>query len=423
MANAVLGDGLRDLALADGGADDGVIVGGLIDDVQIIPGLWKIQAYGAFCRTLVASVGLVEGANFFRFPYDWRRDVRTTAHTLERSASDWLTNWKRTSGNEHARIVFVAHSMGGLVARHYIECLEGWKLTRRLVSLGTPYRGSLNALGCLVNGYSKGIGPVHVNATEPLRTFTSVYQLLPTYPCIEVEGELLRVQDVDLPNIDHRCVDAAAFHNETTAAATANLGVTGYSPDYLSCLVSSRQPTYQSARPTARGVELIETICGENAGGDGTVPAPSAVPVGTDRGTGTYAWGLHSSLANQEAVQEHVVEAIRTGRIDEDRYRTGPSSGRQIKLRLDDVYTADERFDLHAEIDELSEQTLTVTTEPLGGGEVGRTVLHRDGQSYVGPLVLREGAWRITVTGLHSAPVQDVVLALPSNGESRAIDR
>ena len=417
MANAIVRGGLRDLALPEGDEEDGVSVGGLVDDVQIIPGLWKIEAYGAFCSSLVATVGLVEGENFFRFPYDWRHDVRVTARRLETCVADWLARWKTLSGNDQARVVLVAHSMGGLVSRYYVECLEGWKTTRRLVSLGTPYRGSLNALGFLVNGYSRGIGPLRVDATAPLRTFTSVYQLLPTYPCVEVAGEMLRVPDAGLPHVDHRSTDAMTFHQEMTVAAQANLRIDGYSADYLSCLVSSRQPTYQSARPTSKGVDLIETIGGESAGGDGTVPSPSAVPVGVDRGAATYAWGLHSALANQEAVREHVLEGLRAGRIDEDRYRKGEHGGRQIRLRLDDVYTAGQAFELSAELADQSEQTLLAIAEPVSGGEARQTVLHREGGRYVGPLVLTEGAWRISVSGRRSDKVHDVVMALPANGE------
>ena len=46
--------------------------------------------------------------------------------------------------------------MGGLVSRYFLECLEGWKDTKALVTFGTPYRGSLNALDGLANGLKKG---------------------------------------------------------------------------------------------------------------------------------------------------------------------------------------------------------------------------------------------------------------------------
>ena len=76
--------------------------------------------------------------------------------------------------------------MGGLICRHFLEMLDGWKDTRLLITFGTPYRGSLNALDFIANGMKKKLGPVTLlNLTELVRSFTSVYQLLPIYPCVD----------------------------------------------------------------------------------------------------------------------------------------------------------------------------------------------------------------------------------------------
>lgn len=40
------------------------------------------------------------------------------------------------------RVTLVAHSMGGLVARYYLQRLGGARRVERLVTLGTPHRGS-----------------------------------------------------------------------------------------------------------------------------------------------------------------------------------------------------------------------------------------------------------------------------------------
>jgi triacylglycerol esterase/lipase EstA (alpha/beta hydrolase family) len=41
------------------------------------------------------------------------------------------------------KVDLVAHSMGGLVARYYIDCLGGEQHVERLVTLGTPHNGTL----------------------------------------------------------------------------------------------------------------------------------------------------------------------------------------------------------------------------------------------------------------------------------------
>ena len=116
----------------------------LIPDVHLIPGLWKIDGYTKIAETLKSKLELQDGQNFFQFPYDWRRDNRVAARLLRCFALDKLTRWRTVSGD--AKLIFVAHSMGGLVARTFIEVLDGWRDTRALYPLGTPFRGSLNAL-------------------------------------------------------------------------------------------------------------------------------------------------------------------------------------------------------------------------------------------------------------------------------------
>jgi triacylglycerol esterase/lipase EstA (alpha/beta hydrolase family) len=45
--------------------------------------------------------------------------------------------------------------MGGLISRYYLEVLEGWRDCRALVTFGTPYRGAVDAVNYLANGYKQ----------------------------------------------------------------------------------------------------------------------------------------------------------------------------------------------------------------------------------------------------------------------------
>ncbi|HEX6922167.1 MAG TPA: hypothetical protein VF314_18255, partial [Actinomycetes bacterium] len=111
-----LGRSIQDLELASDDADDGVTAPRLVSDVHLVPGLWKIDGYTKVRARLVADLGLVEGENYFDFPYDWRRDNRRAAQRLAEQAPRWLHDWRARSGNRDARLVLVGHSMGGLVA-------------------------------------------------------------------------------------------------------------------------------------------------------------------------------------------------------------------------------------------------------------------------------------------------------------------
>ena len=76
------------------------------------------------------------------------------------------------------RVALIAHSMGGLVSRYYLEVLEGWRDCRALITFGTPYRGAVNAVGFIANGY-KQIG---LDLTAVLRSCPAVRMIRPM-PC------------------------------------------------------------------------------------------------------------------------------------------------------------------------------------------------------------------------------------------------
>ena len=160
---------------------DGVVADSLMPDLHLLPGLWKIDGYSRISNVIKKSFDVTPGKNFFEFPYDWRRDNRVAARKLARDAHTWLQQWRENSGNDDARLVLLGHSMGGLVSRYYLECLEGWKDTRMLVTFGTPYRGSPNALDGLANGLKKG----PLDLSDLARQLTAIYQLLPVYRCYD----------------------------------------------------------------------------------------------------------------------------------------------------------------------------------------------------------------------------------------------
>ena len=117
-----------------------------------------------------------------------------------------------------------------------------------LVTFGTPYRGSLNALDFLCNGFKKGIGPLGIDLTRLLRSLTSVYQLLPRYPVVDTgSGTLARVAETSgLPGVDPiRATAALRFHHEIDAAIEARPPGNAYA---IHPIVGILQPTWQSAR-------------------------------------------------------------------------------------------------------------------------------------------------------------------------------
>ena len=120
----------------------------------MIPKFWKIDGYGQIASYIQRAFDLKTGQNYFEFSYDWRLSNRIAALRLARLAKGWVDKW-RDSGHPNGRLILIGHSMGGLVARYFLEVLGGLEITRKLLTFGTPYRGSLNALDFIANGWRK----------------------------------------------------------------------------------------------------------------------------------------------------------------------------------------------------------------------------------------------------------------------------
>lgn len=120
------------------------------DPVFILPGIlgsWRWDAsspleidpiFGGF-DDLVETLdknGYTKNKDLFLFPYEWHESNAKSALLLKEKIEGILTEMK------WPRADIVAHSMGGLVAREYIEALGGDGKVDQLVTLGTPQKGS-----------------------------------------------------------------------------------------------------------------------------------------------------------------------------------------------------------------------------------------------------------------------------------------
>ena len=427
-ALVTLGRNLADLELRDGDADDGVTAPMMVPDLHLIPGLWKIDGYSKLSAYLQREFALTPGRNFFTFPYDWRRDNRVAARRLKEQASRWLHEWRLESPD--AKLILVGHSMGGLVARYFLECLDGWRDTRQLITFGAPYRGSLNALNFLVHGMRKQLGPVPVvDLSRLLRSFPSVYQLLPIYPCLDQgDGNLIRVsQAAGLPYVDSGRAQAAdGFHREIERAAAAHLDDEEYRRHRytIHLIVGTFQATLLSARRSGDEVEMLGTYPGFTPDGDGTVPRVSATPIEFGREQGAmYAAERHGSLQHNDGVLVQLAGLL-SGQ-DTSAVRAGAAAG----LELDDAFGPGEpvTFRFRA-ADPMAQLTAVITAAPAGT-EVTRLQLGAAGEWRGAELAPpRPGTYRLTVAGDGVEPVTDTFVVIgeqdpAQTGEARTARR
>jgi hypothetical protein len=399
---------------------DGVIADRLFPDIHIVPGFWKIDGYSKAAQYLIDAFNLERGGNYFEFPYDWRRDNRVAARRLATEARGWLADWRRSSGNTTAKLILVAHSMGGVVSRYFLEILEGWRDTRMLITFGTPYRGSLNALNFISNGYRKKVGPVTlIDLTELLRSFTSVYQLLPIYPCIDLgDSKMVRVNETSrVPKLDPEMAAAALeFHNEIRNAAEDHRREEEYLQNrYKICpIVGTYQETLQSAVLKGSTLEMLCQHSGEDLAGDGTVPRVSAVPIGEESQLlGRSVATRHSSLQNSDDALNQVEYMLRGLTIDDLRFRAATPAA-CVGLAVEDVYSSREPIHLRVRCDDPSRELVV----SLQAAETQEEVAHRrvepDGENWTGVEFqsMRANCYRIAVGGKGVQTAEDVFAVL-----------
>lgn len=414
-----MGGSVHDLALkSDASTGDRVTPTHLLANVHMIPYLWKIDGYSGFVEFIRSELEVMPGENFFEFPYDWRLDNRISAQRLSSVAKEWLEKWR--SRYPDARLILIAHSMGGLVARYFLEALGGWRDTKMLITLGTPHRGSVKALDFLVNGLSKKIGPVTLfDLTKFVRSCPSVYQLLPIYPCVgETEEDLKRIEDMkELGELDmERARAGIEFHREIERAVEENSKDAVYQSSRYKLLpvVGTYQPTFLSALLTRDGIKPIETYKGQTMlGGDGTVPRLSATPIGLSKEkVETFVACPHAGLQNFAPVRVQVRSVIE----DVDISEIMASGAEAISLRMADVFSSGEPFQAlarcEAAIDPMQAALVNIET----GVEVEcefAIVSDTEGWQRLELSPLAAGTYRIRLdAGDEAEPITDVFAVL-----------
>jgi len=298
----------------------------------------------------------------FPFPYDWRQDCRLLADRLNLFADEVIKRVGLMKGDYtgyNGPVDIVCHSMGGLVAADCVNRFGASGKFRKVVSFGTPFHGSVEAVWKLTVGlwsFTSGSSRERISS----RTIPSVYQLLPTYKgAVDAdEPELQELLEVDA--WQPQMIDSlASFINTTSASIDAvsllknflqtakSLKESANSPDVLTNLqnadggwlavagigektfvdIGSNIGADGKIRFTRNEkVELWEGH-GSDKTGDGTVPFPGAVPGFLPReemicvtkrdfkyGELESFMGLHSMLPKMDFAQKLAIKYLKNMR-------------------------------------------------------------------------------------------------------------
>jgi hypothetical protein len=163
---------------------------------------WRVVTSGLLDEYLPLVLELSQRWQVLPVAFDWRLDIDRSAERLDSEIRRW-------AGGEPVHIV--AHSMGGLVARRFMQRFpgtwatmqdaDGLKRGGRLVMLGTPNRGSF-AIAFVLTGMEKLVRWLERfdlqhdmgELLDIINTFPGSYQMLPT-PELAFQDDRLRLYD------------------------------------------------------------------------------------------------------------------------------------------------------------------------------------------------------------------------------------
>lgn len=262
------------------------------DPVIIIPGIlgseqhneeWVIDPILHTYDDLIATLdenGYTREVDLFTFPYNWRKSNVETALLLKEK----IKEVKRVCDCD--KVDLVAHSMGGLVARQYVQSADAYENDiDQLIFLGTPHLGApkaylmweggttgndwqdapldfLLAQEAKERGYPDLFSYVRNEPIQSVRELLPVYDYifdgaqLRDYPTGYPTNEFLEVLNSNLDELTNSGIEIFAIRGELGQDGTI-VGITALDPTpYL--------PKWEHGFP--------ESILGS---GDGTVPTVS----------------------------------------------------------------------------------------------------------------------------------------------------
>ncbi len=120
------------------------------------------------------------GLRLYDFAYDWRKDNYHTADLLEQKIDKVLKE------NKADKVIIMAHSMGGIVARLYMKDEKRAKKVAGVIFMGTPHHGSPMPFYAFTHGYNFANSKLSdTSMWEIMGNWEAGYQLLPSYSFIQ----------------------------------------------------------------------------------------------------------------------------------------------------------------------------------------------------------------------------------------------
>lgn len=209
---------------------DNLVPGKIIETVKLARVLPEVYVYRDLLEALRNYAGYRDGDwespaadgyqdTFYVFAYDWRRDNVENARELVRRIERLKSKLQRPD----LKFNVVAHSMGGLIARYATMYGDadlpagdgplqptwlGAAHISKIVMIGTPNEGSMDAFSSIIEGYSiteglrRRIPLLNKLTAEDAVSAPALFQLMPHQQAVKFRDENLQTLDIDLYNAE-----------------------------------------------------------------------------------------------------------------------------------------------------------------------------------------------------------------------------
>jgi pimeloyl-ACP methyl ester carboxylesterase len=401
------GRALRRLAVTDderAGRTGRVRASGLLRFPAFAPVLRGFEPY----TKLLTGIGpvLAHPDALREFPYDWRLSVEHNAAELGRVVDQHLSQWRaHPAGSADAKVVLVAHSMGGLVARYFNHVLGGASDVRTTITLGTPYYGSVKSAYILSSG--RGVPLPRKRLRKLVQHMPGLYDLLPFYRCVDDGATARRLEPGDIADLDgdrELASESVERHDKLMDGEA----------DSLRLLIGVEQPTMQSLS-MRDGVltPLMHTCMTDETGvvterldlgGDGTVFRRSAAGFGLSPGTLPQS---HGAVAATEEAISHVRDVLTND-------TAGPPLGPgEIGIDVPDIVSADAPLTITVTGADATGTTCRVVDAFTRWQVAVPPLQRRDGVLTASVVIAEPGVYRVEVKGGGASAVTEQVLVVP----------
>ena len=166
---------------------------------------WKIPGFVKEYDGVINSLknaGYTENEDLFIFAYDWRKRLDSLADDLK----DFLS----AKNIDNKKVNLIGHSMGGLVARSYLQKYDNQNA--KVVTVGSPHKGILDAyamwegmtiwdavwwqkaLHFIATEVNRETGEMKIDSAR--RNAPSIKDLLPAWDFLKLDGNLVDINQM-----------------------------------------------------------------------------------------------------------------------------------------------------------------------------------------------------------------------------------